>query len=298
MGTALALSVALHAAALTVLVPRLPGRPPWPGPDREAAVGLQVGFATRAAAPAASTTTGDAPAIRGAQRASAPARTMPASPRPDRATVAERAEPGTANARDSPPLLVAPAPHAPTQTPYAAAPGPGWSRPSSGALAQARAAPTVGGDLSASVASRRRERAEQSVAAKAEVGGREGMVASGTPVPHQPIEEERRDRGGLFAITRMDYDDAEFLFFGWQNDVSRKPTQAFEVRLGANRDMRIAVVRRMIALIREREQAEFQWQSWRLGRIVELSARPEDNMGLEDFLLREFFGASRTVESR
>jgi len=298
IGTAFALSIALHAAALSVLVPRFPGRPSWPGPDDHAVESLQVGFATRDAAPAASTATVDAPAIRGAQRASAPARTVPAPSRPTRATVAEGAQPGMGHERDSPPLLVAPAPQAPAQTPYAAAPGPGWWRPNAGALAQARAAPTVGGDLSSSVAAHRRERAEQSAAAKAEGGGHDRIVASGTPAPQQPVEDERRYRGGLFAITRMAYDDAEFLFFGWQDEADRKPTQAFEVRLGANRDMRIAVVRRMIALIREREQAEFQWQSWRLGRIVVLSARPEDSVTLENFLLREFFDGARTVESR
>ena len=35
---------------------------------------------------------------------------------------------------------------------------------------------------------------------------------------------------------------------------------------------------------------DFRWESHRLGRIVILSARPEDSEGLEDFLIREFFG--------
>ncbi|MDP2762540.1 MAG: hypothetical protein Q8O64_19435 [Sideroxyarcus sp.] len=33
------------------------------------------------------------------------------------------------------------------------------------------------------------------------------------------------------------------------------------------------------------------WESLRLERVVVLSARMEDNEGLEDFLIREFFGA-------
>jgi hypothetical protein len=47
-------------------------------------------------------------------------------------------------------------------------------------------------------------------------------------------------------------------------------------------------VRRMIELIREHYQANFSWDSHRLGRVVTLSARKEDSTGLEDFLLSEF----------
>jgi hypothetical protein len=47
-------------------------------------------------------------------------------------------------------------------------------------------------------------------------------------------------------------------------------------------------VRRMIELIREHYQANFSWDSHRLGRVVTLSARKEDSVGLEDFLLNEF----------
>ena len=47
---------------------------------------------------------------------------------------------------------------------------------------------------------------------------------------------------------------------------------------------------RMIELIRTHYSGDFRWESHRLGRVVVLSARPEDNEGLEDFLVREFFG--------
>ena len=45
----------------------------------------------------------------------------------------------------------------------------------------------------------------------------------------------------------------------------------------------------MIALIRENTQDDFIWVSQRLGRNVTLSARPRDNAGLEDFMMRDFF---------
>jgi hypothetical protein len=100
--------------------------------------------------------------------------------------------------------------------------------------------------------------------------------------------------GGIFSIQRLGYDYAEFLFFGWNKDIARNTTQVIEVRKGNNSDIRIAVVRRMIVIIREHESGDFVFESRRLGRNVTLSARPRDNAGLEDFMMREFFGdASR-----
>ena len=87
--------------------------------------------------------------------------------------------------------------------------------------------------------------------------------------------------------------DAEFLFFGWNKDVNRRMSQVVEVKLGNNGDIRIAIVRRMIALIREHEKENFSWQSQRLGRVVTLSARLADTSGLEEFFMREFFDNGR-----
>ena len=184
-----------------------------------------------------------------------------------------------------------------TRRASAPAKGPEWWRLTSAALAQSRAAASIGGDLSSSIAARRREHALESSAADAGRSGSDRIVG-GTPAPQSPVDDERRERGGLFAITRVAYDDGEFVFYGWKDDPDPKPAQTIQVRLGANPDMRIAVVRRMIALIREHEHGDFQWQSWRLGRIVVLSARQDDNAGLEEFLLREFFETRHAAVSR
>ena len=71
-----------------------------------------------------------------------------------------------------------------------------------------------------------------------------------------------------------------------------------EVRKGSNSDIRIAVVRKMIAIIREYEQEDFLWESQRLGRSLTLSARARDNAGLEDFMMREFFPDPRLPVTR
>ena len=103
-----------------------------------------------------------------------------------------------------------------------------------------------------------------------------------------PGENSRRG-GGVFQIRRVGYEDAEFMFFGWNKDMGRNNTQLVEVRKGNNPDMRIAVVRRMIAIIREHENGDFVWESRRAGRNVSLSARASDTAKLEAFLLQEFF---------
>lgn len=100
--------------------------------------------------------------------------------------------------------------------------------------------------------------------------------------------------GGVFRIQLMSQDYAEFTFIGWNKDIRRVTKQLVEVRKGDNSDIRIAVVRRMIAIIREQVQEDFLWDSQRLGYRT-LSARLKDNKALEDFLMGEFFG---TADSR
>jgi hypothetical protein len=100
---------------------------------------------------------------------------------------------------------------------------------------------------------------------------------------------DNRRGGGVFGIERISYDSAEFTFYGWNKDIKRNTLQLIEVRKGDEPDIRIAVIRRMIAIIREQEKEDFVWESKRLGRDVVLSARPRDTRGLEDFLMREFF---------
>ena len=59
---------------------------------------------------------------------------------------------------------------------------------------------------------------------------------------------------------------------------------------GLGGDVELAIIRRMIQLIRTHYTGDFNWQSYRLGKVIVLSARPEDNAALEDFMSREFFG--------
>jgi hypothetical protein len=106
--------------------------------------------------------------------------------------------------------------------------------------------------------------------------------------------EDKNRGGGIFQIQRIGFDSAEFIFFGWNRFVKRNTQQTIEVLRGDNPNIQMAVVRKMIAIIREHETEDFVWQSRRLGRDVSLSARMSDNAGLEDFLMREFFPEIRS----
>lgn len=105
-----------------------------------------------------------------------------------------------------------------------------------------------------------------------------------------------RQGGGVFQIERLRDNYAEFYFHGWNKDAGRNTKQLIEVRRGDNSDIRIAVVRKMIAIIRDHEQEDFLWQSQRLGRSITLSARARDNAGLEAFMMREFFFAASPAQ--
>ena len=147
-------------------------------------------------------------------------------------------------------------------------------------------------DLSAYVAARRRARGEpdEGPSADGETARRNRIVAANLASINTPtFGAERRNSGGMFQITQLSSDAAEFTFFGWNKDIKRRASQRIDVRRENHPDIRIAVVRRMISIIREYEQEDFTWRSNRLGRDVTLSARTADTDGLEQFMLREFF---------
>ena len=105
--------------------------------------------------------------------------------------------------------------------------------------------------------------------------------------------DEKKHGGGIFQVERVGFNDAEFFFFGWNKAIRRNSRQMIEVRRSDNATTELAVVRRMIAIIREHERGDFVWESRRLGRDVWLSARSTDNAGLEAFMMHEFFPGIR-----
>ena len=98
---------------------------------------------------------------------------------------------------------------------------------------------------------------------------------------------------GFLGFQKSDAFRSACNFFGFDKDIRRNARQLIEVRRGNNSDIRIAVVRRMIEIIRDSVKGDFDWISHRLGRVVTLSSRPEDNAGLEDFIMRDLFPEER-----
>ncbi|PHV12546.1 hypothetical protein CSQ89_04980 [Chitinimonas sp. BJB300] len=124
--------------------------------------------------------------------------------------------------------------------------------------------------------------------------------ASGYAPPPASAEEQRMANisrnlqrpgtNGVFQIVSKGTLSAQFMFRGWTGDSSRARSEIFDVSVSPGGDLERAMIRRMIAIIRTHYSGDFNWESQRLNRVIVLSARQEDGAGLEDFLLREFFG--------
>lgn len=108
------------------------------------------------------------------------------------------------------------------------------------------------------------------------------------PFPDQGVHPQ--GTSGIFRIIRMNEDEAEISFLGWHSEFSNAHRQVFEVEAGPDGSIRLAIVRKMISIIRQYYQGDFNWESDRLGGEVVLSARLKDNAELEAFLMKEFFG--------
>ncbi len=100
---------------------------------------------------------------------------------------------------------------------------------------------------------------------------------------------DRNDSGGVFSIVNQTYHSADVKFRGWNGNFKRRWLQQVTVEQGSEIDLETAIVKKMIELIRKEKPGDFVWESQRLGRNVNLSARPADQKELEAFLLKEFF---------
>jgi hypothetical protein len=209
----------------------------------------------------------------------------------------------------APPVVVPPSPPAvkvprtkPRIVPPPAAPAP----PPPPAAARSPAPPKVlsvpsGSDLSSYIASRQKERgASEDPGTKPspppeDADARANRIATANLAPPQYLTfgSDPTRSGGIFHVTRMSLDYGEFRFYGWNVDMGRRTLQQIEVKRGNASDIRLAMVRKMIEIIRHYQPVEFTWESQRLGRTVTLSSLPRDSAGLEDFMMLEMFGGQQ-----
>ncbi|MSQ70150.1 MAG: hypothetical protein EXR27_02515 [Betaproteobacteria bacterium] len=268
---AVVLSLLIHAAALWQWLPEVLKPPVDLSKVGEESSRLQVRIVP-APSPA------QPPPAPAARPAPPPARSAPPPPPPS----AARPPPP----RPAPPPVAALAvPEAPLNLPTPSPP------PRESAAPPAR--PSIQGDMFSMLQERRRARGEVTPDAPSpeeEKARHSRAVAESLGLNRpQSFGFDPRTGGGVFQIERMGFDSAEFLFFGWNKEVRRNTRQLIEVRRGSNPDTRVAVVRKMISIIREHEKGDFVWESRRLGRNLILSAKLGDNAGLEEFLMQEFF---------
>jgi hypothetical protein len=294
---AFVLSLLVHVAALILVWPHVkPMLVDAMSPGQPGALAVEI-------APRASALPDTAAAAPPPSVASRPTPAPAPRPRPPRAVA--RSAP-----QSTPPVVAIerPVPSAP-QLPQPAPSPPVSAAPATQppAVEQPRQQP-LETDLASYVESRRRARGESSAAsaanssdaqpAESEAERRNRIIAANLGLNRTPtFGRELNNAGGLFQVREVNYDDAVFYFYGMDRDINRTAKQKIEVRRGSNPDIRIAIVRKMIEIIRENVAGDFVWSSQRLGRDVRMSARPADNAELEAFILHDIFPEARDVRA-
>jgi len=146
-------------------------------------------------------------------------------------------------------------------------------------------------------AARERRRAQEDAAAQEnQAANQAGRGMSAQEVAEANVRHSmqraagREGTSGVFQIIDMSTRVGHFSFRGWKPNAGSSWKQVIEVDAGLGGNLQLAMVRRMIELIRTHYQGDFSWESHRLGRVIVLSARPQDSAELEAFLMKEFFG--------
>ena len=129
----------------------------------------------------------------------------------------------------------------------------------------------------------RRQSEEQSATAK----------ERGTPNEDQRDAVIKRNlaqegTNGIFQVRDVGLHTAQLSFKGWKNNYNNARLEIFDVQAKPGETIELAIVRKMIVIIRRDYSGDFHWLSPRYGDVVK-SARVEDTAELEQFLLEEFF---------
>jgi TonB family protein len=103
---------------------------------------------------------------------------------------------------------------------------------------------------------------------------------------------------GVFEILSIGPRIGIFRYVPSSDTPEKSTRRTYTVDAGRGGDVQAAIIARMIAIIREQYPDNFNWQSIRLGRVVILSARREDETELAQFLMADFFGQRANDEAR
>jgi hypothetical protein len=131
---------------------------------------------------------------------------------------------------------------------------------------------------------------ENAAARSAERGpSSEDMATANLNRNLQSLSNSGGGTGGVFRILFKGHRSGQFAFNGWKPSANNSWREVIDVDAGPQGNIELAMVKRMIELIRKHYQGDFKWESRRLGKVVTLSARLPDSAGLESFLVKEFF---------
>ena len=123
------------------------------------------------------------------------------------------------------------------------------------------------------------------------------LVPSAEQKPDANVKRNLETGGnGIFEIYNLEEKSATFTFKGWASNPNSKRRQYIYVEAQPGQDVRLVMIEKMISLIGEHYKGDFNWDSHRLNRTIVMSARPEDNAKLEEFMMIEFFGENYKTE--
>jgi hypothetical protein len=149
-------------------------------------------------------------------------------------------------------------------------------------------------DMQSYIKQKRREAAEQAAPSPPASEPSENDIAMANINRNlQSLAGGRPGTSGVFQILYKGQREARFAFNGWTPGIGGNWREVVDVDAGLGGNVELAIIRKMIEMIRGHYKGDFNWQSHRLNRVVVMSARPQDNAELEAFLMQEFFGVRR-----
>ena len=152
-------------------------------------------------------------------------------------------------------------------------------------------------DMSAYIEARRRQRgaaapSETTEESDSERGNRIAKAniaaANGRSRGEDSVESE-----AFLEIANRTSLTADIKFRIFNKNFQRRWLKQSSVEIGKEPSIEMAIVKRMIFLLRQEPDTQYTYNSHRLKRAIKISLRPEDEEGLQDFLYLEFFNTKR-----
>jgi outer membrane biosynthesis protein TonB len=124
----------------------------------------------------------------------------------------------------------------------------------------------------------KRKAAEDSAAKENQAASQGSRPMSAQEIAEANIRRSMRQAAGddgtsgVFQVLDKSTRVGRFAFNGWKANSNRKIQQVIEVDAGLGGNVELAMVRRMIDLIREHYQGDFRWESRRMGKVIAVGA--------------------------